>query len=58
MNRYASAFVARFSQESTWRGLVAMAAGLGVVIEPAKADAIIAAGLFIIGTINFAKDQK
>ena len=58
MNKYVDAFVARFSQESTWRGLVAMLTGFGVVIEPSKADAIIAAGLFIIGTINFAKDQK
>ena len=58
MNKYAAAFVARFSQESTWRGLVAMLTGFGVVIEPSKADAIIAGGLFIIGTINFAKDQK
>lgn len=58
MNKYVEAFVTRFSQESTWRGLVAMLTGFGVVVEPAKADAIIAAGLFIIGTINFAKDQK
>ena len=57
MNKYTQAFISRFSQESTWRGLVAMTAAFGVVIEPAKADAFIAAGLFIIGTINFAKDQ-
>lgn len=57
MNKYVNAFITRFSQESTWRGLIAMLTAFGVVMDPAKSDAIIAAGLFIIGTINFAKDQ-
>lgn len=57
MNKYVSAFIEKFSQESTWRGIVALLTAFGVTLEPDKANAIIAAGLFVIGTINFAKDK-
>jgi len=43
--------------ESTWRGLVAIATAFGVQLAPDQANAIIAAGLAIIGLINtFKKD--
>jgi len=57
MNKYLSAFIDRFSQESTWRGIIAMGTAFGIVMDPQRAEAIIAAGMFIIGTINFAKDK-
>jgi hypothetical protein len=44
-------------QESTWRGLIAIATAFGVVFSPEQANAIIAAGLATIGVINtFKKD--
>lgn len=57
MNKYLDTFIERFSQESTWRGLVAILTGLGVVMDPARSESIIALGLFIIGTINVAKNK-
>lgn len=57
MNKYLSAFIDRFSQESTWRGITAIVTAFGVALEPSKAEAIIAIGLFVIGTINIAKDK-
>lgn len=47
----------RLSQESTWRGIIAIATGFGATINPEKADAIIALGLLVIGIINVAKDR-
>lgn len=57
MNKYLSAFIERLSQESTWRGLIQIAAGFGAMIEPEKAAAIIALGMFISGTINAGKNK-
>lgn len=57
MNRYLEVIVERFSQESTWRGLTAVLMAAGVMIEPQKIEAIISTGLFIIGTINIAKNK-
>lgn len=57
MNKYLETFIERFSQESTWRGLIQIAAGFGAMIEPEKAAAIIALGMFISGTINTAKNK-
>jgi hypothetical protein len=57
MMRLADVTLQRLSQESTWRGLTAALTALGVFIDPAQADAIIAIGLFVIGTINIAKNK-
>lgn len=57
MNKYVEAFIDRLSQESTWRGLIQIAAGFGAMIEPDKAAAIIALGMFISGTINAGKNK-
>lgn len=44
-------------QESTWRGLVAIATAFGVKLAPDQANSIIASGLAVIGLINtFKKD--
>ena len=42
-------------QESTWRGLIAIATALGVTISPELSGHIIAVGLALIGSINIAK---
>ncbi len=42
-------------QESTWRGLVAIATAFGVTMAPELQNAIIALGLAIIGLINVLK---
>lgn len=49
--------VEKFSQESTWRGLIAVMTSFGVMLGPDQANAIIAVGLFLIGTINVAKNS-
>lgn len=47
----------RLKEGSTWRGLIMMATALGVKLEPDAANAIIAAGLAIIGVINVLRKQ-
>lgn len=42
-------------QESTWRGLIQIAAAFGCVFSPEQAGAIIAAGLAAVGIINTFK---
>ncbi|MCE7073699.1 hypothetical protein LZG74_25540 [Dyadobacter sp. CY327] len=50
--------IARLSEASTWRGLVALATGLGVHLDTMDADKIVAAGLGLIGLIGvFFKDK-
>jgi hypothetical protein len=57
MNKYVSAFIDRFSQESTWRGLTAILMAFGVTLKPDQMEAIVSVGLLIIGTINVAKNK-
>lgn len=42
-------------QESTWRGMIAIAMSLGVTLEPELQNHIIAVGLALIGAINVGK---
>ena len=42
-------------QESTWRGLIAIAMAFGLTITPDQQNAILAAGLAVIGLINTVK---
>lgn len=44
-------------QESTWRGIVAIATAAGITISPDLAGHIIAVGLAVIGTINIGKED-
>jgi hypothetical protein len=53
----ADSALTRLSQESTWRGILAIITASGVYLNPAHADAIIALGLFLIGAINVAKNK-
>jgi len=45
----------RLAQESTWRGLITIAAACGAVISPDLAESIIAVALALVGLINIAK---
>ena len=47
----------KLSEESTWRGIMALAAVLGYAIDPARADLYTAAALTVIGLINVIKRQ-
>lgn len=55
--RILDVLVERFSQESTWRGLTAVLTAFGVLLDPQRTEAIVATGLFIMGTINIAKNK-
>ena len=48
-------FLNALKQESTWRGIIAIATGLGVHFAPEMQNAIITVGLSIIGAINVVK---
>lgn len=49
----------RFSEASTWRGIVALLTAAGITLNPAQTEAIIAAGLALIGVIGaFFPDKK
>ena len=51
------AIIVALKQESTWRGIIAIAMALGVALSPQQQEAILAAGLSLIGLINvFKKD--
>lgn len=57
MSTVYSRLMSRFRQESTWRGLVALAAALGGTLEPQRAEQFILGALAIIGLINAVKDK-
>jgi hypothetical protein len=42
----------RLKENSTWRGLIMVATALGVKLDPTQSEAIIAAGLALVGIIN------
>lgn len=48
----------RLSEQSTWRGIILLATGLGVSIEPEKGEAIIALGLAAVGLINIIRKEQ
>lgn len=48
----------RLSEMSTWRGLVALATALGLKLHVAEQEAIIAAGLALIGLINVFRVER
>jgi hypothetical protein len=45
----------RLSENSTWRGLILFATGIGITVEPALAAKITAVGLGIVGVINILR---
>ena len=42
----------KLSENSTWRGLVLIATAVGLKLDPEQANAIIAAGLAVVGLVN------
>lgn len=42
----------RLREASTWRGIVGVLTAFGLVLSPEKIDAIVAAGLGLIGVIG------
>jgi hypothetical protein len=50
--------IERLKEPSTWRGLVAILTGLGVTLQPNQAEAIIAAGLALVGLIEVFRREK
>jgi len=49
--------IEKLTENSTWRGLVMLATALGVQLDPSQANAIIAAGLALVGIINVFRKQ-
>ena len=59
MSEIKAFIVSRLREASTWRGIVALLTSLGIVLSPEQAEAVIAAGLAIIGMIGtLAPDTK
>lgn len=48
----------RLSEQSSWRGAILIATALGVTVEPALQNHIVAAGLGLVGAINFLRKEK
>ena len=51
-------FLARLKEGSTWRGIILLLTVFGMKLEPDQQEAIIAAGLAIVGLLGvFTKDK-
>jgi hypothetical protein len=48
----------RLTENSTWRGIIMLLTAVGVQLDPAQANAIVAAGLALVGIINVFRRQK
>jgi hypothetical protein len=49
----------RLTENSTWRGIVLLLTAVGVQVDPTQTNAIVAAGLALVGLINvFRKGSK
>lgn len=48
----------RLSENSTWRGLILVATAIGVKLDPALQESILAAGLALVGLINVLRKGK
>ena len=48
----------RLSEPSTWRGAVSLVTALGVKLRPDLMEAIISAGLALMGAINVIRKEK
>lgn len=57
MKPFLENLIVRLQQESTWRGLIQAGMAFGLTLEPAKQTAIISIGMFLLGSINIAKDK-
>ena len=48
----------RLSDNSTWRGILLIATAVGLKLEPEMQNAILGAGLGLIGLINVVRKGK
>lgn len=48
----------RLAENSTWRGLILVTTALGVQLSPELANAIVAAGLGLVGLINVLRKER
>lgn len=48
----------RLSENSTWRGLILVSTAIGLKLEPEHQEAIVAAGLGLVGLINVLRKGK
>jgi hypothetical protein len=48
----------RLSENSTWRGILLIATAVGLKLEPEMQNAILGAGLGLIGLINVLRKGK
>jgi len=48
----------RLSENSTWRGIILIVTALGLKLEPDHQEAIVAAGLGLVGAINVFRKGK
>lgn len=48
----------RLNEPSTWRGLISVLTALGVKLRPDLGEAIITAGLSLMGIINIFRQEK
>lgn len=58
MNRIIDYLVSRAKERSTWLGLISLATALGIALDAAQQDAVIAAGMAAAGLVAaFTKDK-
>jgi hypothetical protein len=48
----------RLKENSTWRGLIMVATAVGLKLDPSQGEAIVAAGLALVGLINVFRKSK
>lgn len=48
----------KLSENSTWRGIILVATAVGLKLDPELQNAILAAGLSLIGLINVVRKGK
>ena len=48
----------RLAENSTWRGIILVATAVGLKLEPDHQEAIVAAGLRLVGAINVFRKSK
>jgi hypothetical protein len=55
MKKTINTLLAKLSENSTWRGMILVATAVGVKIEPELQEAILVAGLGLVGLINIIR---
>ena len=48
----------RLAENSTWRGIILVGTAVGLRLEPEHQEAIVAAGLGLVGAINVFRKGK